>query len=208
MENEWRDAYAAYTEAQRQIDAIGGDGQAAAIEERRRTALLAIEDGARRYVKLRAGVLATEQALRLYREQHRSSMMARASGALRLISRGAYANLTSQPGKDGEVLIATSADGRSKNVTEMSKGTRFQLYLALRAAGYFEFAKSRTPIPFITDDIMETFDDFRAEETFRLFSDMARSGQVIYLTHHRHLCGIARDVCPSVRIHDISAPSS
>ena len=196
LENEWRDAYAAHNDAQRQIDAIGGDGQAAAIEERRRTALLAIEDGARRCLKLRAGILATEQALRLYREQHRSSMMARASQALRLISRGAYASLTSQPGKDGEVLIATGADGRSKNVAEMSKGTRFQLYLALRAAGYFEFARNRTPIPFIADDIMETFDDFRAEETFRLFSDMARSGQVIYLTHHRHLCGIAREVCP------------
>ncbi|HEY1944816.1 MAG TPA: AAA family ATPase [Roseiarcus sp.] len=208
LENEWRDAYAAHNDAQRQIDAIGGDGQAAAIEERRRTALLAIEDGARRCLKLRAGILATEQALRLYREQHRSSMMARASEALRLISRGAYANLTSQPGKDGEVLIATGADGRSKNVAEMSKGTRFQLYLALRAAGYFEFARNRTPIPFIADDIMETFDDFRAEETFRLFSDMARSGQVIYLTHHRHLCGIAREVCPSARIHDLSGASA
>jgi len=48
----------------------------------------------------------------------------------------------------------------------MSKGTRFQLYLALRVAGYHEFASSRRPVPFIADDIMETFDDFRAEEAF------------------------------------------
>ncbi len=207
-ENAWRDAYAEHRDKQAQIDAIGGDGEAAALEERRRTAMLAIEEGARRHLKLRAGILATEQALRLYREQHRSSMMARASEALRTISRGAYASLASQPGKDGEILIATGADGRSKNVTDMSKGTRFQLYLALRAAGYFEFVRNRTPIPFVADDIMETFDDFRAEETFRLFGDMARSGQVIYLTHHRHLCAIARDACPSVRIHDLSAASA
>ncbi|MBV8474332.1 MAG: AAA family ATPase [Hyphomicrobiales bacterium] len=204
-QNAWRDAYAEHRDRQAQIDAIGGDGAAAALEERRRTAMLAIEDGARRHLKLRAGILAIEQALRLYREQHRSSMMARASEALRTISRGAYASLTSQPGKDGETLIATGSDGRSKNVTDMSKGTRFQLYLALRAAGYFEFVRSRTPIPFVADDIMETFDDFRAEETFRLFGDMARSGQVIYLTHHRHLCAIAREACPSARIHDLSA---
>jgi len=49
---------------------------------------------------------------------------------------------------------------------------------------------------------METFDDFRAEETFRLFAGMAQHGQVIYLTHHRHLIDIARKVCPSVRTHD------
>jgi len=86
---------------------------------------------------------------------------------------------------------------------ELSKGTRFQLYLALRVAGYFEFAKTRNPFPFIADDIMETFDDFRAEKTFRLFAEMAQTGQVIYLTHHWHLCEIARQICPTVTVHDM-----
>ena len=58
-------------------------------------------------------------------------------------------------------------------------------------------------MPFVADDIMETFDDFRAEEAFRLFADMAGVGQVIYLTHHRHLCDIAKKVCPDARIHTI-----
>src|SRR3974377_920569 len=62
---------------------------------------------------------------------------------------------------------------------------------------------SRRRVPFLADDIMETFDDFRAEETFRLLSRMAQFGQVIYLTHHEHLCGIARKVCPEVRIHKL-----
>ncbi|SJM32436.1 conserved hypothetical protein [Mesorhizobium delmotii] len=43
---------------------------------------------------------------------------------------------------------------------------------------------------------METFDDFRAVEAFRLFAEMANVGQVIYLTHYQHLCDIARRVCP------------
>ena len=58
-------------------------------------------------------------------------------------------------------------------------------------------------MPFVADDIMETFDDFRAEEAFRLFAEMAEVGQVVYLTHHRHLCVIAQQVCPSVRIHEL-----
>jgi len=29
-------------------------------------------------------------------------------------------------------------------------------------------------------------------------------GQVIYLTHHWHLCEIAKSVVPGVRIHEIS----
>ncbi|OYY66307.1 MAG: hypothetical protein B7Y61_21185, partial [Rhizobiales bacterium 35-66-30] len=147
---------------------------------------------------------ATELALRAYRERHRSSMMARASEAFRTISRGAYAGLATQPAKEGETLIAQAAGGGSKAADTLSKGTRFQLYLALRVAGYHEFARARSPVPFVADDIMETFDDFRAEEAFRLFAEMAQVGQVIYLTHHRHLCDLARNVCPGVRIHDLS----
>jgi uncharacterized protein YhaN len=59
-------------------------------------------------------------------------------------------------------------------------------------------------VPFIADDIMETFDEPRSEEVFRLFAQMAEVGQVIYLTHHRHLCEIAAQVVPHVRVHEIA----
>jgi len=130
-------------------------------------------------------------------------MMTRASEAFRLISRGSYQGVAAQPGKDGEVLIARSASEGSKVADELSKGTRFQLYLALRIAGYHELVANRPSIPFIADDIMESFDDFRAEEAFRLFAEMAKHGQVVYLTHHRHLVEIARKVCPAVHLHDL-----
>ena len=71
-------------------------------------------------------------------------------------------------------------------------------------AGYHEFARIRPPVPFIADDIMETFDDLRAEEALGLLANMGKVGQVIYLTHHRHLCEIARRTCPGVRIHQLS----
>lgn len=201
-----RELFTAYSKASDEVDAVDGDNAVAALEEQRRTVLLEIEDKAFSYFRLRAGIVAAEQALRLYRDKHRSSMMLRASAAFQVISRGAYRGLATQPDKDTEVLIGIGADGSSKLAQEMSKGTRFQLYLALRVAGYHEFAQSRTSVPFIADDIMETFDDFRAEEAFRLFADMAKVGQVIYLTHHQHLCDIARRVCPNARIHELAAP--
>jgi uncharacterized protein YhaN len=195
--------FASRSQAIDQVEAIGGDSKVAEIEERRRTTLLEIQDGAGRYLQFRAGTIAMEQALRAYREHHRSSMMTRASAAFRTVSRGNYSGLVAQPGRDGETLIALSDAGGSKSAHELSKGTRFQLYLALRVAGYHEFVRARSSVPFIADDIMETFDDFRAEEAFRLFADMAGAGQVIYLTHHRHLCDIAKKVCPDARIHNI-----
>lgn len=199
------DRFAVRNAAEDRIGAVGGDAAVAILESKRRTVLLTIEDKALEYLKLKLGIAAAERALRAYRDRHRSSMMARASEAFALISRGAYSGLLTQPSNGSELLIAKEADGRSKVASDLSKGTRFQLYLALRVAGYHEYAKGRAPAPFLADDIMETFDDFRAEEAFRLLAAMARKGQIVYFTHHRHLCEIAKAVEPSVRIHTLKA---
>ncbi|ESZ04810.1 AAA family ATPase [Mesorhizobium sp. L48C026A00] len=191
------------TRAADKLDAIGGDSAVARIDAERRTVLLEIEEKAVRYIELKLGVMSAGNALRVYRERHRSGMMARASDAFALITRGQYSGLATQPVKGGEVLIALQRDGQSKVADALSKGARFQLYLALRLAGYYEFAQFRPSVPFIADDIMETFDHFRSEEVFRLFGEMASAGQVIYLTHHQHLCEIARAVVPGVTIHEL-----
>ncbi|MER9655818.1 AAA family ATPase [Mesorhizobium sp. M0152] len=191
------------TRAADKMDAIGGDSAVARIDAERRTVLLDIEEKAVRYIELKLGVMSASNALRVYRERHRSGMMARASDAFALMTRGQYSGLTTQPVKGGEVLIALQRDGQSKVADALSKGARFQLYLALRLAGYYEFAQFRPSVPFVADDIMETFDHVRSEEVFRLFGEMASAGQVIYLTHHRHLCEIARTVVPGVAIHEV-----
>jgi uncharacterized protein YhaN len=195
--------FADLTRAKDKLEQVGGDGAVARIEVQRRTVLLEIEDLAQKYLRLKTGALAAENALHLYRDRHRSSMMKRASDAFRHITRGEYSGLAARPEKDKESLIGVPRQGGSKMSDAMSTGTQFQLYLALRLAGYQEFAQVRPSVPFIADDIMETFDEPRSEEVFRLLAKMANIGQVIYLTHHRHLCEIAQTVVPTVRIHEI-----
>ncbi len=194
--------YLALGRAEDTINAVGGDNAVARLEAKRRTALLEIEEGVLAYLRTQLGIEAAGRALSAYRDEHRSSMMKRASEAFRTISRGAYSRLDTQLTDKGEMLLGIGAGG-AKIASEMSKGARFQLYLALRVAGYFEFVDQHGPVPFVADDILETFDDFRAEEAFRLFTEMAGVGQVIYLSHHRHLCEIARAVCLNVTIHEL-----
>ncbi|MER8923576.1 AAA family ATPase [Mesorhizobium sp. M0802] len=191
------------TRAADKLDAIGGDSAVARLDAERRTTLLEIEEKAVRYIELKLGIMSAGNALRIYRENHRSGMMASASDAFKLMTRGQYSGLTTQPVKGEEVLIAVQRDGQSKLAEALSKGARFQLYLALRLAGYYEFAQFRPSVPFIADDIMETFDHIRSEEVFRLFGEMANTGQVIYLTHHKHLCEIAKAVVPQSTIHQL-----
>ncbi|MFG1465061.1 AAA family ATPase [Xanthobacter sp. DSM 24535] len=200
-----KELFAERSRASDRLNAIGGDDAVARLEGERRTVLLDIEDQALRFLRLKTGGLMAAQALRAYREKHRSAMMNRASQAFRLMTREAYSGLATRPDKDRETLIGLARNGGSKLAADMSKGTRFQLYLALRLAGYEEFAAARPSVPFIADDIMETFDEPRSQEVFRLFARMGEVGQVIYLTHHRHLCDLARQVVPSARVHDLGS---
>ena len=196
-------SFAAVQKAEDALAACGGDDRAALLEQQARTKCLEIDDKVLDYVRLKAGVMATERALTMYREKHQSSMMQAASQTFAQITNGRYVRLQSQPSRDTEELVAVARDGSSKAAQQMSKGTRFQLYLALRAAGYQEFSKTRPPLPFIADDILETFDDKRSSRTFELLAGMAQTGQVIYLAHHRHLCDMASTLIPNVRIHEL-----
>ena len=197
--------FADLTEARRALAAIGGDDAIARLAAERANLLNELQDQARNHLAKRFGLIAFEQGLRRYRDSHRSGMLARASDAFRHLTCGEYTGLAAQPEGATEVLVALPGKGGSKLATDLSKGTRFQLYLALRIAGYHELAKSRSPVPFIADDIMETFDDARAAQAFALLGDMSRSGQVIYLTHHEHLCDIAVATCPGARVVDLRA---
>ncbi|MDQ0319892.1 uncharacterized protein YhaN [Pararhizobium capsulatum DSM 1112] len=201
MDRDVGDLHAERREAEQLLLRIGGDDTAAHMEERRRTVLAEIEARAVAYLRLRTGIVAGEAALRLYRERHRSAMMQRASAAFSMISGGEYDGLSTQAERGEEYLIANAAGGGSKLARDLSKGTRFQLYLALRMAGYHEIAATRESLPFVADDIMETFDDGRARNAFSLMGEMAKVGQVIYLTHHEHLCEIAQKACPGVVVH-------
>lgn len=190
-------------EAKRRVTEVGGDDTVARIEAERANLQAAIADEVQRHLADRFGLIALEYGLRRYRDEHRSGMLTRASDAFRQITCNAYSGLSAEPDGSKEVLVASTVAGRTATVNEMSKGTRAQLYLALRMAGYHELAQTRPTVPFVADDIMETFDDGRSAEAFRLLGTMAETGQVIYLTHHQHLCDIAREVCPGARITDL-----
>ena len=206
LRDETETRLAAHLDARRRIEAVGGDDALARIASDRENLLLDIRDRAQTHLAARFGLMALEAGLRRYRDTHRSEMLTRASDAFRRLSRGAYSGLAAQPDGAQEVLVALPAAGGAKLAADLSKGTRFQLYLSLRIAGYHELAKSRPTVPFIADDIMETFDDDRSGAAFALLAEMSRVGQVIYLTHHRHLCDIARRTCPAANIITLETP--
>jgi uncharacterized protein YhaN len=201
--NRARELYADFCKAKDQANSVGADARIAELEEQKRTNLIEINERAEEYLRLRAGVLAAEFALQAYREHHRSTMLQRTSDTFRRICSDRYTGLETQPNGPTETLVARVTSGGSRTDNELSDGARRQLYFSLRIAGYHEFVRNHLSLPFLADDVLESFDNPRAGETFRLLTEMSELGQVIYLTHHEHLCAIAKDVYPSVNIYSL-----
>lgn len=105
---------------------------------------------------------------------------------------GAYA-LKSQDGAEGEVLHAVELayPEEHKSLDDLSEGTRDQLYLALRMVALRDHCAAAPALPFIADDILQTFDDARATATLLALGELSQEVQVIVLTHHAHLGRVA-----------------
>lgn len=181
--------------AQAALNAIGGDSDIALLTERKATLELQIEDTALRYLELHLGHRLADEAIRRYRDTHRSAMMQATERSFAALTDGAYTALRSAPENGAETLRAIAADGAAKRAEEMSKGTRFQLYLALRAAAHEQLGARGLHLPFFCDDIFETFDEDRTRAACRVMEQIATTGQAVYLTHHRHVVDIASEVC-------------
>lgn len=78
-----------------------------------------------------------------------------------------------------------------QSIDQLSEGTRDQFFLALRVAAIENHLTTAAPLPFIGDDILQTFDNDRALAALRVLADLSRHTQVIILTHHRHLLDLA-----------------
>lgn len=203
-----QEAFAARKLAEKEMQTLGADGAAATLEQERQTLLLALEDAAERHLKLKLGVMAAERALDAYRDQRRSGMLERASETFKQLTGGSFRGLATQADGSREILIAERGPGVKGLIDkDMSAGTRAQLYLALRVAGYHEVAKQASPPPFVADDILETFDDARSRAAFEALATMAHLGQVIYLTHHAHLIPLAETAAPGLRVHRLPDPT-
>ena len=197
-------ATVARANAERDLSNITGGAEIAELVERCATLQMLIEEALLDYLERDFGLRLAEDAIRRYRDRHRSDMMASTERAFAELTNGAYQKLLTQPDGSTEIMLAVDASGTPKQIGDMSKGTRFQLYLALRAAAYEQMVAQGVQLPFFCDDVFETFDEERTRAACRLMERIGQSGQAIYLTHHRHVVEIAKEVCVSQpNVHQI-----
>ncbi|PPQ29947.1 AAA family ATPase [Rhodopila globiformis] len=184
----------AQQDADTNIHAAAADRQAAVA-----TASHTLEEA----LLLHAAAAMLDLALKSVEETGDSALLRRIGAIFQDLTLGAYTRVTSEADGDSAarlVLLQEAFPEERQSVDQLSEGTRDQLFLALRVAEIERHLHSATPLPFIGDDILQTFDDERAVAAMRVLVDLSRQTQVILLTHHRHVLDLSARL-PAGSVH-------
>ena len=206
-EAELETAYAVCLDARRAFDTIDGGDVAAQAQQDAEETVARIARQSRAYARARLAGAVVSQVVQAYREQHQGPVLRRASEIFARITLGSFSGLEMDYQDDRQILVGKRPDEVKVGMDGLSQGTRDQLFLALRIAAIEEHLREREAVPIAIDDLLVQFDDDRAVATLGVLAELARRAQVLFFTHHGHLCELAAAALPpdAWRRHDLSA---
>ena len=185
--------YAALGQKQLQRDQLqaGAGSELAAFE--RSIAETDIVVSARQWAVRKIASIMLGAAIEKHREAQSDPLLNRAGKLFSTLTGGAFSGVLQDYGEDDQPrLVGQRKNGGRVAIAGMSEGTRDQLYLALRLAYIEDYATRAEPIPFIGDDIFQTFDDERTAAGINAFASTSAVFQPILFTHHLSVVAIAR----------------
>ena len=161
----------------------------------------------RRRLLERAGLLLEETRAVVARD-HQPPTLRDASHWLARLTDGRYTRITTTI--DEARLEVHESNGQVWQPERLSRGTREQVFLALRLALVRDLQRHGVMLPVVMDDSLVNFDDSRAQSAARVLmefvSDQPRERQLLALTCHAHVARLFAAVHASVR--SLSDPSA
>lgn len=178
--------------AQIAFDALDDSPQAAIAAAQMAEARSEMAHQAELYIRKRAEARLLRTAIERYRQEKQGPLLARASSLFSTLTLGRFSRLLVDYEGEKPTLAGLREEGQEVvPVDGMSEGTVDQLFLALRVAAVEDAVRSGARLPFLADDLFINFDDSRAAAGFKVLAELARTTQVLFLTHHDHLADVA-----------------
>ncbi len=179
---------------QRYLDEFS-EASAAELAQEEQQVLAEIRERAARYTRLKLASALLDRAIERYRVEHQGPVLKRAGELLPRLTCGSYAGL--RLGREESAIVAVQANGAERSVSELSEGTRYQLYLSLRLASIERFLERGEPLPLILDDAFIHFDDRRKHAAFEVLGELSQRMQILFFTHHERDAELALSAAPT-----------
>lgn len=178
----------------------GSQTQAADYAQEAEQHLAEVDRSWRLYLRTALAEQLLRRAIEAFRERNESSVLAQASDIFRRLTLEQYVRLGVEQDTSHTYLEAVRADGSKRRVSQLSDGTRDQLYLSLRLAFVAHHTQGAEPLPLIMDDILVHFDDARTAATLEVLHELSANTQILYFTHHQSVVEAATRLSDASRV--------
>ena len=137
-----------------------------------------------------------------YEEERQPDVVRRAETFFQNLTGGRYTKLHVSLG-EREITVVDET-GRRKVPAQLSRGTREQLYLALRFGLIQSMGEEAERLPVVVDEVLVNFDLDRARRAAAAFVELSRTNQVLVLTCHQWIVDLFKEASPNAAVVDLS----
>ena len=164
------------------LSALLGEEESTALRAERQRLLESVRYRARQWATLAIAENLLREAQSKFERERQPAVINHSTDLFRRITDGRYQTVYAPLGTS-EIRV-TDAAGASKQPSELSRGTREQLFLALRFGLIREMGQRSERLPIIIDEALINFDPTRAQNAARAFLELSQTNQLLTFTCH------------------------
>ena len=159
---------------------LAGEEESSELRLRRNALEEQLREQAREWSRLTIAEALLDRTRQKFEEERQPSVIRYAQDFFSAVTGQRYGRLYAPIGEQS--ITVTDATGVSKLPGELSRGTREQLYLALRFGLIREFGEHSERLPVVVDEALVNFDPERARLAAGAFGHLAETNQVLVFT--------------------------
>ena len=176
---------------QAELERLVGEEESSRLRMERNVLLEQIKGHARDWARLTLAQNLLNEARRKFERERQPGVVRHAEKFFTEITERRYRQVYAPLGK--QTITVTDADGQTKQPSELSRGTREQLFLSLRFGLIRELGQRTEPLPVVVDEILVNFDPKRALRAAVAFTELSSTNQVLVFTCHPTVVELFRD---------------
>ena len=167
---------------QNELKALVGEEQSSRLRMERNVLSEQIAGHAHDWARFTLAQSLLNEARRKFERERQPGVVRHAEKFFTEITDGRYRQVYAPLGE--QTITVTDSDGQTKQPSELSRGTREQLFLSLRFGLIRELGQRTEPLPVVVDEILVNFDPDRALRAAIAFTELSRTNQVLVFTCH------------------------
>ena len=165
-----------------ELEQLTGEEESSRLRAQRETLLEQLRDSAREWSRLTLAEALLEKTRQKFEMERQPRVVQHAQDFFSHITGQRYSRLFVPIGE--RTVTVMDGAGGAKRPHELSRGTREQLYLALRFGLVREFGEHAERLPVVVDEVLVNFDPDRARLAAAAFATLSETNQVLVFTCH------------------------